>query len=113
MFDAIGQCSICKKEYTSMHVEYRPGTIVYICPDCLRKTKDYFIWLCMGCGRSYFRPKKEVLSRLEKYGVENASLLLEGLQLIQGIDICIACDPAGIVEYVNGNRSMFAEACAK
>lgn len=84
-----------------MHVEIRPGLFVYACSSCMAKAKDNFIWICVSCGKSYFRPKKAVLSRLEGYGLANASVLCDGIQLIMGIDICIECDPQGIVEYVN------------
>ncbi len=114
MYNTIGQCNICKKEYTSMHVEYKPGTIVYVCPSCLEKTKNNFIWLCMGCGKSYFKPKKLVIDKLENSGLENASLLCEGMQLIMGIDMCIECNPKGILEYVNArNAELEMEACSK
>lgn len=102
MYNAPGECHICKKEYTSMHVEIKPGLIAYVCPVCLEKSKNNFVWLCVNCGRTYFRPKELVLNRLKGYGVENTALLGESMQLILGIDICVACDPEGIVEYVNG-----------
>jgi hypothetical protein len=105
MYNAIGQCNICKKEYTSMHVEYRPGIIAYVCPACLEKTKDNFVWLCTNCGKAYFRPKKLVLNKLENSGLENASVLCDGMQLIMGIEICIECNPQGIVEYVNAGNA--------
>jgi len=105
MFDALGQCLICKKEYTSMHIEYKPGTIIYVCPSCMKKTRDNFIWLCMNCGKAYFRPKETVISRLKAGGMSNASLLHDGMQLIMGIDMCIDCNPEGILKYVYGEES--------
>lgn len=110
MFDAIGQCLICKNEYTSMHIEYKPGTIIYVCPDCMKKTKDNFIWLCMNCGKSYSRPKDELISRLRGSGLENASMLRDSMQLIMGIDMCIECNPKGIIEYVCGEETTKTEA---
>jgi len=106
---------ICKKEYTSMHIEYKPGTIIYVCQGCMNKTRDNFIWLCMSCGKSYFRPKESVIGRLEASGLENASLLRDGMQLILGIDMCIECNPQGILDYVYGNEAEEKEAvsCAK
>ncbi|MEW6600367.1 MAG: hypothetical protein AB1499_05305 [Nitrospirota bacterium] len=112
MFDALGQCLICKKEYTSMHIEYKPGTIIYVCQNCMNKTKDNFIWLCMGCGKAYFRPKESVIGRLKASGMGNASLLRDGMQLIVGIDMCIECNPQGILEYVNGSRAEEKEKAA-
>ncbi len=88
-----------------MHVEYKPGIIVYVCPTCLEKTKNNFIWLCIGCGKTYFRSKKTVLNRLENSGLENASLLCEGMQLIMGVDMCIECNPEGILKYVNDGKA--------
>jgi hypothetical protein len=112
MYDSIKQCNICKKEYTSMHVEVKPGVIIHACPKCLDKAKDSFIWICVGCGKTYFRSKESVLSRLESYGLENAELLCDGAQLIMGIDMCIDCNPQGIVDYVNsGQFDMEVEAC--
>jgi hypothetical protein len=55
----------------------------------------------VSCGKAYFRPKDEVLNRLEGYGLENASMLCNGAQLILGVDMCIECNPQGIVDYVN------------
>ena len=112
MYDSIKECNICKKEYTSMHVEVKPGIIIHACPQCLEKTKDSFIWICVSCGKTYFRPKEAVVSRLEGYGLENAALLCEGTQLIMGIDMCIECNPQGIVDYVkSGQFDMEVEAC--
>ncbi len=110
MFDAIGECLICKKEYTSMHIEYQPGRTIYVCQKCMKKTRDNFIWLCMNCGKSYLRPKETVLSRLEASGLGNASLLRDGMQVVLGIDMCIECNPQGILEYVTGKKSEEKEA---
>ena len=41
-----------------------------------------------------------MLARLEHSGLQNASLLGEGTQLFLGIDMCIVCNPSGIVEYL-------------
>jgi hypothetical protein len=103
MYNSLGQCSICKKEYSSTHIEAKPGVIIYVCQVCLEKSKENFIWVCTNCGKSYLRPKQLIFSRLSHYGLENAQLLSEGIPLIQGIDICIECDPEGIVEYVSTN----------
>ncbi|GBD96985.1 hypothetical protein BMS3Abin06_01876 [bacterium BMS3Abin06] len=32
-------------------------------------------------------------------------MLTEGVQLIMGMDMCIACNPVGIVECVSGKKS--------
>jgi hypothetical protein len=107
MSDSLGQCSICKKEYTSTYVEAKPGVRLYVCATCLEISKENFIWVCTNCGKSHSRPKKLVLSRLAFSGIKNAQLLGEGIPLIQGIDICIECDPEGIREYVMENTPGF------
>ncbi|MEN8263831.1 MAG: hypothetical protein ABFR82_10235 [Nitrospirota bacterium] len=109
MSDSLGQCNICKKEYTTTHVEAKPGVQIYVCPNCLEKSKDNFIWVCTNCGKSHSRPKKMILNRLAHSGLENANLLSEGVPLIQGIDICIECDPEGILEYVMANIPEYEE----
>ncbi len=112
MFSAEGQCDICKKEHTSMRMAIKTGVIGDVCPSCLEKTRDNFIWLCMNCGKSYFRPKESVINRLKRLGIEKASQLCTGVQLIQGIDICIECNPKGILRYVNIKNSKFdVEVC--
>ncbi|UCH45202.1 MAG: hypothetical protein JSV11_00395 [Nitrospiraceae bacterium] len=102
MYDEMHQCNICKKEYTSMHVEARPGVPVYVCSVCMEKAKDNFIFICLNCGRSFSRPKASIVTRLQNTNFERASMQFIGVQLIQGIDICITCDPQGIVKYVYG-----------
>ncbi len=95
-----------------MHVEVKPGVLVYACSSCLEKAKDSFIWVCVNCGKTYFRTKDLVLNRLHDYGLENATVLCDGAQLIMGIDICIDCDPQGILEYVqSGSEELDAELC--
>jgi hypothetical protein len=112
MFNSLEQCHLCRNEYTSMHVEVKPGVLVYACSSCLEKAKDSFIWVCVNCGKAYFRPKEQVLDRLEGYGLENATLLCNGTQLIMGIEICIDCDPQGILEYVqSGTADLDVELC--
>ena len=105
MYDSLGQCSICKEQYTSTHIEVGPGTILYVCAGCMKKSKENFVWVCVNCGQAYFRPKDLILSRLQDKGVDQAPLLCEGAQLIQGIDICIACDPEGIMEYMSARNA--------
>lgn len=104
MYDSMNQCHICRKEYTSMHVEVKPGIIIFACSSCLEKAKEHFIWVCIHCGKSYFRSKEQVIGRLKGYGMEHAALLCNGAQLILGIDMCIACNPEGIVRYVQSTE---------
>lgn len=100
MKNAPGQCNICRKEYTSVHVEVMPGIIVYVCSRCLEKAKDNFIWLCINCGKSYIRPKQLVISNVKDHELKRAYMLCEGMLIIQGIDMCIACNPEKILEYI-------------
>jgi len=102
MYDETHQCHICRKEYTSMHVEARPGVPIYVCSVCMEKAKDKFIWICLNCGRSFSRPKDTIISILDGTSFEKASLQFIDVQLIQGIDICISCDPQGIMDYAYG-----------
>ena len=112
MFNSLEQCHLCGKEYTSMHVEVKPGVLVYACSSCLEKAKESFIWVCVNCGKTYFRPKDLVLNRLQNDGLENADMLCNGAQLIMGIEICIDCDPQGILEYVqSGSADPDVELC--
>ena len=102
MYDETHQCHICRKEYTSMHVEARPGVPVYVCSFCMENAKDNFIFVCLNCGYSFSRPKETIVNRLQNTNFEKASMQFVGVQLIQGIDICMTCDPQGIVDYVYG-----------
>jgi hypothetical protein len=95
------QCNICKEEYTSTHVEVLRGVKVYACKSCLEATKDNFIWICINCGRVYIRPKDLMISRINNYEVKRNCLLYRDLQIIIGIDMCIGCNPEGIVNYMN------------
>ena len=95
------KCSLCKKEYTSIHTEVQPGVQIYVCDSCLESAKNNFIWLCMSCGKVYLRPKKMVIERTTNFELKRAYLLCEDMQIIQGIDMCIECDPQGIVNYMN------------
>jgi len=96
----IGQCNICKKGHTSTHVEVETGVLVYVCPDCIEKAKDHFIWLCMSCGKSYVRPKDLVINRIKDHELKRAYMLCEDMQIIQGIDMCISCSPERIIDYM-------------
>ena len=99
-----GRCSICKREETTIHAEAMPGYDLYVCDHCLTLAKTHFIWICMSCGNSYSRSKEEVLNRLTDPELKRAYEQCEQMQLIQGIDMCIACDPEGIVEFVDSAK---------
>ena len=97
-------CSVCRQDYTSTHVEAAPGIKVYVCDDCLEAARHNFIWICMNCGKVYIRNKKLVLGRIKDRELKRAYLLCEGLQIIQGIDMCIECDPEGILFYMETEK---------
>jgi hypothetical protein len=98
------KCSICKRDdaYTSTHVEVESGVKIYVCNECLEQAKTNFIWICMSCGTVHMRNKKMVINNLKDQGLKRAYILCEDMQIIQGIDMCISCDPAGVLEYVRG-----------
>jgi len=95
-----GKCNVCKENYTSTHCEPLPGQVIYVCNDCLEKAKTHFIWICMNCGTVHMRNKKMVINNLKDQGLRRAYMICENMQIIQGIDMCISCDPEGIVDYV-------------
>jgi len=99
------QCSICKHEFTTIHAEVMPGVKIYACENCLEAAKHYFIWICMNCGRVYLRPKELVINRAANYELRMAYAIWEDMQIIQGIDMCIECDPEGIVNYMDAVRA--------
>ncbi len=96
-----GLCMVCRERTTSTHAEIGPGQHLYVCDTCLDTAKENFIWICMSCGSVYIRPKKLVLARLRDPGLKRAYAQCEHEQIIQGVDMCIECDPAGVGEYVS------------
>ncbi len=99
------QCTICKNEYTSVHTEVQPGVVIYVCDSCLEAAKHNFIWVCMSCGKVYLRPKKMVIERMKNLELKKAYMLCEDMQIIQGIDMCISCDPEGIMNYMDSQKT--------
>ncbi len=96
-----GLCSICHEQMTTIHAEVGGGgAVVHVCEACLESAKENFIWICMGCGNVYIRPKSLILARLKDPDLLRAYNACADLQLIQGIDRCVECDPEGIVEQV-------------
>ena len=98
------QCTICKHEYTSIYTEVTAGIKIYVCNTCLEAAKHNFIWVCMSCGKVYLRPKKLVIERTQDVELKRAYMLCEDMQIVQGIDICIECDPEGIMEYMESQN---------
>jgi hypothetical protein len=95
-----GLCSVCHEATTTVHAEVAPGTAVFICEKCLESAKQNFIWICLGCANVYIRPKALVLARLKDPELRKAYHACADLQIIQGIDRCIECDPEAIAECV-------------
>lgn len=100
-----GLCHVCRKELTTIHAEAAPGLDIFVCEMCLESAKQNFIWICVQCGNVYIRPKSLVLNRLSEPRLKHAYQQCEDLQIIQGIDRCIECDPEEIVEYVAAAKS--------
>ncbi len=99
------KCNICKKEYTTIHTEVKPGETICVCNTCLETAKNNFIFICISCGEVYLRPKKQMIERIADPETKKAYMLCEDMQLIQGIDMCLHCDPAGIVEHASNQKS--------
>ena len=104
MKSAIEQCCVCKEEYTSVNVEVTPGVFIYVCSYCIEKAKENFIWVCTSCGKHFIRPKGLVISRTNDPELKRAYMLCKDEQMIQGIDMCIECNPEGIVEFMESKR---------
>ncbi len=100
MNDSVGKCDICKDVYTENYVVVEDTIMVYVCANCADKAKDSFIWLCMSCGKSYIQPKQLVISRVKDLELKKAYMLCEDVQVIQGIDNCISCNPERILAYM-------------
>ncbi len=98
------QCTVCKHEYTSIHTEIMPGIKIYVCDDCLEAAKYNFIWVCMNCSKVYLRSKKLVVASLKNNALRRAYMVCEDMQIIQGLDICIACDSEGIMNYMDAQK---------
>jgi hypothetical protein len=94
-------CSICKKEYTSIYTEAAPGIKIYVCTHCLETAKANFIFICMNCGKVYLRPKRMLIEKMSNFELKQAYTQCEDMQIIQGLDICVECDPEGILNYMD------------
>jgi hypothetical protein len=99
------RCSICRDEHTSTYVEATPGVKIYVCNTCLEAAKYNFIWVCLSCGKVYIRPKSLVLQRIGNFEMKKAYVICKDMQIIQGIDMCIQCDPQGILHYMNNVKA--------
>lgn len=99
-----GICSVCKEAVTETHTDLDSGRI-FVCEKCIKTTKQNFIWICMQCGNVYVRPKSIVLKRLSDPEMKQAYQVCEDLQIIQGIDCCIECDPETIMTVMAAAKS--------
>ncbi|MBC8414515.1 MAG: hypothetical protein ISR96_06955 [Nitrospira sp.] len=100
MTDEPGLCYICREQHTRIYVEIAKGVAIHLCAECIRKTKDNFIWLCLSCGKSYIKPKYHVIAKVKDRELKKAYMLCEDMMMIQGIDLCIACSPERMVDYL-------------
>ncbi|MEW6109347.1 MAG: hypothetical protein AB1632_09320 [Nitrospirota bacterium] len=100
----LGRCNICKLEYTTSHIEAKPGIILYVCKDCLEIAGQNFIWICLNCGKVYIRPKELIKRRINGSGYRDSTIFSEDKKIIQGVEMCKACNPEGILDYVNKRR---------
>lgn len=100
-----GLCMVCKEVFTAINTEVEGGMRIFVCEKCLETTKQNFIWICMGCDNVYVRPKTIVLKRLNDSRLRKGYHACENLQIIQGIDRCIECDPQAIMKAVTAARS--------
>jgi hypothetical protein len=46
------------------------------------------------------RPKKMLIEKISNFELKQAYILCEDMQIIQGIDMCIECDPEGVLNYM-------------
>jgi Fe2+ or Zn2+ uptake regulation protein len=107
LFNKLERCIICRHEYTSTHVEVLPGLSIHVCENCMESAKYNFIWICLNCGKVYRRPKAVVMNRLKDPALKEACVLWEHRQIIRGIDICIECDPQGILSFMNRESMVY------
>jgi hypothetical protein len=78
-----------------------PGVKIYVCGNCLEAAKYNFIWICINCGKVYITPKALAIKRIKDFELKRAYLLCAHMQIIQGIDMCVECDPEGILNCMN------------
>ncbi len=86
-------CCICQHEYTTIHLESASGWKIHVCENCIEATKHNFIWMCLNCGEIYIRPKSLVIKNISDYELRKAYARSADMQIIQGIDMCIKCNP--------------------
>ncbi len=94
-------CSICKHEYTTIHLESTSGWEIHVCASCVEATKYNFIWMCLNCGKIYIRPKSLVIKNINDYELRKAYARCANMQIIQGLDMCMECDPDRLFNSMN------------
>ncbi len=99
-----GLCSVCKEALSTISAEVAPGWQIYVCEDCLEAAKQNFIWICIHCGNVYIRPKALVLKRLADPQLKHAYQQCANEQIIQGVDVCVECEPEAIMQYVGAAK---------
>jgi hypothetical protein len=104
-----GLCRVCREERTAVHAEIAPGQQIFVCEKCLETTLQNFIWICLHCGTVYIRPKSLVLKHLKDPALRQAYARCEGVQIVQGIDRCMECEPEAILEFVASARGEGSE----
>jgi len=97
----MNQCIVCKTGWTECSVKI-DGVDVAVCHTCLNMSKRNFIFICMGCGAVHIRDKDEMIARASDE-IKRAYATCYDMQLIQGINKCVSCDPVGIVDTMEGN----------
>jgi hypothetical protein len=100
LFNKSGLCIVCRHEAASMHVEASPGLVIYVCETCIESAKHNFIWVCLNCGKAYVRSKALIINNIKDPALRRAYASCEDRQIVQGIDVCIECDPQGILKYM-------------
>jgi len=104
MFDLnnrLEPCFICKREYKTIHLESASGWKIHVCASCVEATKYNFIWMCLNCGKIYIRPKSLVIKNINDYELRKEYIHCADMQIIQGIDMCMECDPDRLFNSMN------------
>lgn len=90
---------MCHRNKTETNCTIGDGYIVFACEACLEKAKTNFIWVCMECGLSFIRPKDLVIRRVKDIELKRACLEISHLQVIQGIEFCVNCNPDEVNDF--------------
>lgn len=94
-----GKCAVCNENMTNISCEISDKLTIHVCKSCIDKAEENFIWVCVNCGKSYLRPKGLVIKRVKNVELKQAYMVCKDMKIIQGIDMCISCDPQGILNH--------------